>query len=88
MTTPYPDGYMSAINALSDPKSSPEARRAARSVLDQINADRIARPAHLADLRNPQSEYPTGNAMFWMMLSVAVATIVLTMVVHSYTGVR
>ena len=43
MTTPYPQGYIPARNALMDPKSSPEVRRAAQDVLDEIEAQRRGR---------------------------------------------
>ena len=85
--TPYPPGYISATNALRDPKSSPEMRHAAQTVLDDINQRRLERmaPAHLANLRNPAPEPSQWPAVI-AMVAAAICTVVIAILLHKGWG--
>ena len=71
--TPYPPGYIAATNALRDPKSSPEMRHAAQTVLDDINQRRLDRLAvNVAPMS--RSSWPSTKAA-WRRFKAAFAAV-------------
>ena len=81
MTVPYPPGYIAATNALRDPKSSPEMRRAAQFVLDDINQRRLAQIAS-AHLAPKPSQWPAVIAL----VAAAICTVVIAILVRKGCG--